>query len=349
MGDFIHNDFSSGFVDYKYTLNVQSLAPPPPVHIPTNYGLFIGVRDEAINTLGIKTTLNDSKTATELANEFAKMPNSTAYLITRDLTIGEGLTKEDISAQLKLISDQIKPGDNLVLYIGSHGGSYTQTLPPGALFYKNTINNSGIGNEYLSLGNNVELGLPGLTDKTLTSLLSQFPKFKDIQKMAFIDACHSGGFWASGDSYESSQYDLNSLNKIALLAASSENNVSYSSSLLDGQTYFGIGLKSAWVANPITGKYFSDGNGDGNITLSELQDYLNGLSWLGFSDLTMFENSFGDVVPFDANLIKFDYKATTDFTGALNVASVPEPQTLALLTIALLLLFSRSTFAKKII
>lgn len=29
IGDFTHNDFSSGYVDYSYTLNVQSLAPPP--------------------------------------------------------------------------------------------------------------------------------------------------------------------------------------------------------------------------------------------------------------------------------------------------------------------------------
>ena len=100
--------------------------------------------------------------------------------------------------------DDIRAGDTLLFYYSGHGsGSLDSSVDVDEEL------NAISGGSYL--------------DDTLTSLLGD-TRLSQVKKVVFLDACFSGGFWKNdGDS----DFDLETLNNVALLAAASENTYAF--------------------------------------------------------------------------------------------------------------------------
>lgn len=199
-----------------------------PGAIPSqNYGLFIGVRDPSPAP---HDEFRSDLMASRLASAFSSRPDSRAFLLTGDLTGSftdpiKPILRSEIHQKLSDIRALMKPTDTLSVYISGHGLSLgTFGLAEG----------STIGDEAVYVGEFV-------TDNWLTSELQQF---SGLRKMTFIDACHSGGFWGSGDLTElGGANDLDQLDNIALFAASQESNNTFYGA--DGLPFFGRALELA--------------------------------------------------------------------------------------------------------
>lgn len=314
---------SPGSINYTLTLGVNSLTPTPPPPSPRTFGLFIGVRDQAG-----PFTAKDDVGATEVANAFTRLTGMTSITLTGDLTAGSAIQGFQIQDKLTELRSLMHANDDLVIYIASHGGSYTTDggIPP-----RLSVNDSGVGNEYVLPGSDPYGSSPGLTDKQLAEWLRPF---NDVNKLAFIDACHSGGFWASGDASESATTDLDGLSKIALITSASEAGHSYGDPIT-GTTFFEESLLRALKINPFTGHAFADLNDDGGLSNQEIFAYLNTASWIGYPGTTMFDKRFGDVVAFDPNHFNYGIRASSDAVETVVTAAVAEPPTSSLLLLAL--------------
>jgi len=164
------------------SFSLKSSLPPKP---PTNYGLFIGAYDPGTS---FQNDANFNIAAQRLASAFDARPNSVSYTLLGDLSKSNGAYKDpialnEIEIALESIRLQMQQGDTLTLYIGGHGGS------TGDSWYNQFVG-GGEGDEAVRVGNEY------LYDNWLAAAL--FP-FSSYQKNVFIDSCHSGGFWGSGD------------------------------------------------------------------------------------------------------------------------------------------------------
>lgn len=274
-----------------------------PVSTPVakrTFGLFLGVSDKAENNPNAVTYRGD-RTATTL-NQIWQSQNLKSELITRNADSGEFISQDEILGKLKVLLADAKPGDSLLIYAGGHGAS----VRPG----DNLSNEEGQGSDFVSLGKG-----SGFSDAALTSLLWKADPSGMLTKKVFIDACHAGGFWSSGDPLEATMTNLNDVANTFLYASSAEKDKAYFSPVI-GESFFGQALEDALSS----GIYFES-------TPSELADYIQKqaikhATILFPAETKFYEQGFGDAIAADASLIK------TYFTS--NVSSVPEPASGAL-------------------
>jgi len=321
-----------------YSTNVSSLqiepvsAPPlPPVRPPTNFGLFIGVQDRGVSST--TPDLRGDVAATRLAEAFRSIPNSVALRITANAINGEGITPAEVRSSVEAIRTQIRPGDQLFVYIAAHGSSV------------GTLLGGGVGDEFVQLGRG---NAYRLSDDELTDILMPL---SDVNKWTFIDACYSGGFWGPGDALEGSlplladSGDLNRLTRSGLIAAASESGLAYYGD--DGIPILANALFEAW-SRGASGFYLADEDANNAVSFPELVRFVeNWPGLVGYLGTIVTEMEFGDRVTFTRDLWDARGFGTASFDGALQVgaAVIPEPSTAVMLCIALFLLVLRHRFS----
>ena len=182
-------------------------------------------------------------------------------------------------------------------------------------------NENGDGYEYLDYRG---IGVEAFSDRNLTALLKEVDPYGLYTKKVFIDSCHSGGFWGSGDPNENGIANLESVPNTMLYASSSEAKVSYFNGGT-GESFFGSALEDALS----TGAYWDD-------SPTELQRYIqqratyharhDSRSLVDPEPLAFYtEQQFGDLIAADPSLVE-TYFST-------NVA-VSEPSLLLLVALA---------------
>lgn len=284
---------------------------------PVNYGLFIGVFDP-----NGRRTLNGQLGATMVKAAFDKLPNTSSFLLTGDLTYdayGQHLnpvTNAEVADALANIRNRMGANDTLTLYVHSHGNSDLNESLIEKSFY-------GQGDEYLRLGEN-------LYDNWLADQLRSFDGRRIV---TFLDACHTGGFWGNSDvsDVESrGKTDLDGLTNIALYAAAPETSLTYMGA--SGVGIYSRALADAMLEHP-------------DLAGTELNEWLRVRA--NTYDVTdnpllnsrprYFEMEMGDEVPFSDGMFQPLSRFTADFDaqqpilGASGAAAVSEPATAGLL------------------
>jgi uncharacterized caspase-like protein len=210
-------------------------------------------------------------------------------------------------------------GDKLYLFFSGHGGNVVGTGESTAT----------PSDEFLSLNNDPYI----ITDDQLSQILK---KYNGVDKWVMLDSCFAGGFW--GNNKEDGG-DLEQLNHIALLAASSETEYSRSSPI-DGSGIFTWGLMRAF--EKLSDGYLrADKDKSGILTFVELDSYMNDIDWMipWFHTYAYLKDGVGDLVWLDETSFPHPFVVSSpDFTGSIrnDQATIPEPPTLALLAIALM-------------
>lgn len=272
--------------------------PPPPARQPQTFGLFIGVQDRQ----GGAIPFPGDAEAKNLFGASLKQ-GYTSTLLTANVDLGQAVTKEQIRAELLgFRSKGMQDGDALILTISAHGGS----LAPG----------DGKGVDIVALGNN-------LSDEDLYDLLLEVDPNGKIRKTTFLDACHGGGFWGSGDQFEADAKNLDDLKNIALFAAAGEYSNAYFRAGAGG--FFGLALTQALYDNL-----------PARMSAAELHVFLqseaNAIS-IDPNFPVFYEAAFGDSFIADPSLFRPYFVASADFDTSriLLPSAVPEPQTVSLL------------------
>lgn len=260
---------------------------------PKIYGLFIGIYDDSA-----ENPLNGDIMARQLRDKFKLLPTygDSKLLVgnNRDLSI----SLESIRDAITQIKNEMNTGDQFFLSITGHGNS----IPDGPLK----------GDEYISLGKDYQ---SYLLDKALTIYLKDMNSF---DKWIFLDACHSGGFWANSNSDDAG--NLETLEKIALMSSAPEDGLMWYAN--DGMPYFGKALLEAFDK-----KIYS---------FDELKTWMSDQARIDPYNLhpIVYEGSFGDSHVFTNDMWNPEFFKTEDFTGNFN-STVPEPTTMLLLSLGL--------------
>lgn len=156
------------------------------------------------------------------------------------------------------LPDHLKPGDTLVLYVGTHGGvgicgdeplnlidfpycdgTISGPYPsPGCMLECEGPLAYSTGQESLLLSECEAI------DETDLLLLFNGPEWDEINKMFLLDACWAGGFWPHGNG----QVGLSSLPRCGVIASAPENHYMYFDAST-GETHFSQAV-DAFAATP---------------------------------------------------------------------------------------------------
>ena len=306
--EFLIADSSDGIYDSTvYLSNMTGVAPKKE---ETVYGLFLGDNDGAIKGANDAISFKNKLTSTKI------LEKENTKLLTSDF---------NYSDVLDAINDfDLQANDSLYFYYSGHGGAVT-----GDGGETTKTNND----EHISWGDGL---LDYITDDELAGLLTDID---DINKWIFLDSCKSGGFWGNGEEGEG---DLEILNNIALIAATSE--TWYTAAGLDGTGLMTSALLDGLEYNS-AGFLKSDYDQDGFVTISEWDKYLNSKDWyMPLFGTYVYEKDYGDLVEFNENMIDIQLSSSAgfsplmDFYANVEVNSittpsepVPEPATMLLL------------------
>ncbi len=302
---------------YSRTFLVKNgdFSPPP---VPKIYGLFIGAND---GNFAFKDH------AIEMANTFASVDpkNRIPFTLTGNVE-SSPISISEIGEKLDMIRLRMTTADSLVIYINNHGASQIQTLDPqtGTVIYHYSDTRSA-GDEIIRVG---ALGGENvLSDNKLTDMLRSFDSKR---KLIFLDSCVSGGFWGSNDTAEQIGIDdLNQLKNISLFAAAAEGMQAFAP--FEDKSFFGMALQEAMG---MTGTSFS---------AESLAEYLDTRSkeiakrHLLESNPVFFSLGLGDTVLGSTDLVASTARFSADFNISTPVLSVPEVNTLLMLSIGLLI------------
>lgn len=313
--NFVQNASNPGAMD----LGIWAYQTSTPSVEPTNYGLFIGARA----TSGIIDARFDL-VAKALADKFDTKPNSISFTLTGDLSPVNGspadpITLSEISSALSSIRAVMRGDDTLTVYIGGHGGSDQTNII--------TKFGSGSGDEFIRTGDRVY-------DNWLAD---QLALFGNSTKTVFLDACHSGGFWGSGDPDERlGSSDLDKLSNIALYSAAPESYLTF----MDGNGYgiYSLALLDAMEDHSdLTGQALADFLKTRSRELASFPNY---------PFPRYFEQEFGSEYPVDPSLLQSGYNQSGDYALGQNQISEPAPIALLLFSLAISIFSRRSNPAQ---
>jgi len=254
--------------------------------------------------------------AIRLANDFNSLPNSSARAATADLLATDGFSAVRLEEEIRSAARAVLPGDSLTLYFTGHGSS--------------DLGFGGFGDEYVNLGFK-------MTDDWLSKILNDFP---DINKAVIIDACSAGGFWGPpADALEDlfgSGYDLDNVSKTAMLASSSELGLAYYGD--DGIPLVATAL-SFGLQLGMDGYMGADTNRNGLITFEEIVSYVTNFAYLvEYDGEVVYQLDTGNGVIFSPEFLSISSKQTADFSGVQIYAPIPEPKSIVLFALGLLLI-----------
>lgn len=248
--------------------------------------------------------------------------------------------REDNKARLinAINAFPVEPGDQFVLYIGTHGavmdyGTDGDELPVEAQ------NTNLLGRKWTEVETHDEalllrrsnLGTQDkqtLTDDELSGLFQQ-RKWDGVSKLFLIDACMSGGFWGSDELGDTGDLNAPGIEKAALIAAADEGRFSYAGTYHDEE--------EGWVHVSVFSRALRDTlsalqERDRVIDLAELYESMESQDWTTYSDeayrLSGFPEDWVDLWEVDFPAVPFEptLKSTDDFSFFLRV---PEPSTVA--------------------
>lgn len=290
--EFVLGDTSDHIFDSTtYLSNFEGAAP-------NVYGLFIGVQDIQGESATLKGDVMAQNLHDVVLNNVPGFKDTPGNVLTANVDEGGMLTKAQVKQAIDDLADRMKPGDTLLFYSGSHGG----TAPSGT---ETTANSPG--DELLGYGGSFSGG-DYLTDDDFKEY---FTELEQIDKWVMIDACHSGGFW--GDFNPNDDGDLEKLDNISLFAACGENG---STPYSDGFPVFGSTLLDAFGLE--NDRLRADGNGDGDLTFNELVHWVADPNRVGHLEGTVVhEMDFGDPYTFMLDMWSPVSMASPDFSGSL--------------------------------
>lgn len=326
VGGAIYLNGSEFRPDLHYDMGFRTYVDSPTANA-RNFGLFIGVRDQGLNPES--AIFRGDMAAEGLAASFSNLPNSTGFSLVGDRIDGDGIATQSIIDAIASVRAQMSPNDTFVLYITGHGSSTEDSPLPSPV----PDLDAGAGDEFVVLDSQTS---NWLTDDQLTQIVFSL---SDVNTVAFIDACHGGGFWGSLDPFElTDQGDLDRLSNIAMIASSTERGLAYY--LNDGISIMAKALLYAWELDA-TGNYRGDLDRNGVMTTDELYKIIEqhpALIGQGKDSEFAYEMAYGDQVAFSS----IDWRPATfqsdDFSGGIGVAGVPEPETYAMLILGFMVI-----------
>lgn len=292
---------------------------------PATFVLAIGLKETVVDPdTGQSSTLQANLDAISFSAAVrAAVPDATIRTIELDANAGVYLSRAQLRNELAQIRSKLQPGDQVLLYLGSHG--YNAGQIPGSGYEK-----PHFGNEYLAISGSDPYG--NLADNDLTELLNEFDPQGIFRKLTFIDACRSGGFWGNFDSTENDALgDLNLVKNISLMTSASETKNAYYSQA--GRLYWTRALADAIREGGLT-----------TFKPKDLAAYVNQKEVeYARADGQYFEAGFGELVGFDSNHFDPVFFASSDFSDG-PILFVPElrPFWLLLLGLPIVVLHIRS-------
>ena len=299
---------TSGSRDSAWIDNIQVTTTRSTERPPQAFGLFLGEQD----SLGSKIAYRGDVTANSLAKIW-RAKGLRAEVITRNIDAKESLSLSEIRAKLISLISTILPGDTIFIYAAGHGASVVS----GA----SSSNAKGDGYEYLDYRGNRD---EAFSDLNLTALLKDVDPYGLYTKKVFIDSCHSGGFWGSGDPNENGSANLESVPNTMLYASASEAKVAYFNPR-NGESFFGSALEDALS----TGAYWDDSPTDLQRYIKQRAIYHatnDGSSQDDPEPVAFFaEQQFGDLIAADPSLVETYFSTNV---------TLPEPSPLLLVALA---------------
>lgn len=304
--------------------NLETSSPGVTYHSPEAetdfYALLVGVHDKGLTAANYD--LRGDLVVNDLNTVFSTLPNAHITTLTGSYLDG-GISQNEFENAVKNIYSEMDENDTLFLYISGHGSTDIIGL-------ETTLSD---GDEFIVLNPDTSdstlLGLDQawLVDDELYSLLDSTG---DINKIVFLDSCHSGGFW--GNSNLSDLGDLERLENIGLITSASETGNAYSA---DGYGLISSALiKGFEIGND--GYYYSDTNKNDIIEFDELGNYILDYShYVKYTGEIVYQMDFGDEIIFDPQMLSSAFYKSDDFNAIISAKTniptpTPEPTTMLL-------------------
>jgi WD40 repeat protein len=217
---------------------------------PHLYILSIGINKFKDSTQNLRFAAKDGG---DFANKLVTQAR-TIYKtqnIHHDILLDEAANKQNITAKIEEISRKIKPTDEFIFFVASHG--ILDPDPTRAQYYIITHDYNG----YLDKGNTI----------SSNELLELSKKIKALNQLIVLDTCHAGGV----DNIISGLYDA----RMSVLAKKMGLHIYASANTLqkaiDG--YKGNGLFTYTLLDGLNNNRRADKNSDSKVSLFELGDY----------------------------------------------------------------------------
>ena len=272
-------------------------------HTPCTYGVFIGSNDYKLSG---EIKVNGIADAYAIKAKFDALMGLTDTRML-NYAVLDILSNpwSDITGVLNEYTKVVKPGDNLIFFYSGHG-SGSETDPSVDESLAPTL-------------------LARIVDDDLAGWFldaSRRDKWADVNKLFILDSCYSGGFWNGEDA------DLSALDRMALLAASSEMGLAASNPDADCQGYFSLALAEGLEK---VGRWARADTGKDGLSVQDLLDWLN--SYPGYpSEITGYlKDGWSD------DLVTLQWGVTGTVSPDFDMV-VPEPASLLLLALGGLVL-----------
>lgn len=297
--------YFNGLIDevavYKKPLSsaqVQAIWTQPKPHY---YGIFVGSNDyKADGTVKVNGQLDAEKVYVEFSQ---LVTFSDVKFFYYNVANTSSKPTEAITAALDAYTNRLQPGDNLIFFYSGHGGGSTTDPAAEESLY---VTKTAISGQFV--------------DDDLTAWFldgSRKDKWAGINKMFVLDSCFSGGFW-NGENQ-----DLNSLQKVALLAAAGELQYAEADPDHNGEGFFSRALEDG--LSKVGNWAKSDVNKDGLITAEELKLWLENYA-LPVNAVGYIKQDWPD------DLVPVEWQVVGSMSGDFDMV-VPEPATLSLLAL----------------
>ena len=298
-------NYPNGDGGYGVNFPIASLAYVPQAK---TYGIFIGSNDyKADGTIKV----NGQTDAEKVYAKFNQLVTfSDVKLLNYSVADTSSTPIGAIKAALDAYTNVLQPGDSLIFFYSGHGGGSTTNPAVNESLY---VTKTAISGEFV--------------DDDLTAWFldgSRKDKWAGVNKMFILDSCFSGGFW-NGENQ-----DLNSLPKVALLAATGELQYAQADQDHNGEGFFSMALEDGLLKVGNWAKADVNKNG---LTAEELRLWLE--------NYVLPVNAVGYVKQdWPDDLVPVEWQVVGAMSGDFEMV-VPEPATLSLLAAGGLLALRR--------